>query len=110
MKTEVNKDFKVCEERLRSFGDKVECRHVVYCKCGSEMILDVDKNDTIYYYCKDEYCHHIYFPEKDVVIERLLNRRKEIQIEQAELMDEDIKIIVELHNLGKVIEGYEIPF
>ena len=48
--------------------------------------------------------------EKEVVIERLLNRRKEIQVEQSELMDEDIKLIVELHNLGKVIEGYEIPF
>ena len=48
--------------------------------------------------------------EKEVVIQRLLNRRKEIQAEIGELMDEDIKVIVELHNLGKAIEGYEIPF
>ena len=48
--------------------------------------------------------------EKEVVIQRLLNRRKEIQAEIGELMDEDIKVIVELHNLGEVIEGYEIPF
>lgn len=48
--------------------------------------------------------------EKEVVIQRLLNRRKEIQAEIGELMDEDIKVIVELHNLGKVIEGYDIPF
>lgn len=109
-KPEINKEFKVCEEKLRSFGDKIECRRVVYCKCGCEMILDVDKNNVVYYYCKDENCHHNYFPEKEVVIQRLLNRRKEIQAEIGELMDEDIKVIVELHNLGKVIEGYEIPF
>ena len=48
--------------------------------------------------------------EKEVVIQRLLNRRKEVQAEINELMNEDIKLIVELHNLGKVIEGYEIPF
>ena len=48
--------------------------------------------------------------EKEVVIQRLLNRRKEIQAEIGELMDEDIKVIIELHNLGEVIEGYEIPF
>jgi len=48
--------------------------------------------------------------EKDIIIERLLNRRKEIQAEIGELMDEDIKLVVELHSLGKAIEGYEIPF
>ena len=48
--------------------------------------------------------------EKDVVIERLLNRRKEIQVEISELMEEDVDIIVELSKLGKTEDGYEIPF
>lgn len=48
--------------------------------------------------------------EKEVVIQRLLNRRKEVQAEIGELMSEEVDIIVELGRLGKTIDGYEIPF
>lgn len=48
--------------------------------------------------------------EKEVVVQRLLNRRKEVQAEISELMSEEVEIIVELSKLGKTVDGYEIPF